>query len=594
MIELKGKNLETFLEDLKNRIDLEHIPFTDRGSRILVMKNEHGLIIRLAERWYKLTRSISAYRQRPPIIEEWKFIDPQGHTLDYSLETRPDRVDFHTKLGDFTLAFDDTETLFLNLPSSACGIRFTAHMDLGQTDRRGGVLRVTGDIRRNLAYTTNRKILENRLDCVNSNSQVVTFVFGKGTGGLLINLTPRLGFNRYIKEAAIVLENARKNWQDWFDGIPPVLPEYHSQYLYAWWLMAAGIISTRFFTTREVLTPSKIHYVGVWQWDALFHALAYRHAHPRLAKDQLRILLDHQREDGMLPDAVHDEGTITHLDFPVDADVTKPPLLAWTIWKIYETTGDREFLQETYEATVKWINWWIKHNDRDNDGLCEYGHPFSSGLDDSPLWDAGMPVCSPDLNAYLVLQMNCLADIANEIGETQDVPIWKGRANRLKKQMDEILWNEQIGIYLAKHEADVIPLKTPFGLFPLLVDGLKKENSDKLLGHLFNPKSFWTYFPVPSVAVDEDKFKEEQMWRGPAWVNVNYLLIEGLTRSGYKEEAQKLRRITLDRLMKFQDFFEYYNPITGKPGLKAAPIFGWSAALFIDLALQETSQAEIS
>jgi hypothetical protein len=44
-----------------------------------------------------------------------------------------------------------------------------------------------------------------------------------------------------------------------------------------------------------------------------------------------------------------------------------------------------------------------------------------------------MPVCSPDLNAYLVLQMNCLADIANEIGETQDVPIWKGRANRLKK-----------------------------------------------------------------------------------------------------------------------------------------------------------------
>jgi len=41
-------------------------------------------------------------------------------------------------------------------------------------------------------------------------------------------------------------------------------------------------------------------------------------------------MLDHQRDDGMIPDAIHDEGTVTHLNVPVDADVTKPPLLAWS------------------------------------------------------------------------------------------------------------------------------------------------------------------------------------------------------------------------------------------------------------------------
>ena len=92
--------------------------------------------------------------------------------------------------------------------------------------------------------------------------------------------------------------------------------------------MRAGLISTRFYTTREAMTPSKIHYVGVWQWDAYFHALAYRHVEMNLAKDQLRIVLDHQRSDGMIPDAVHDEGTVTRLTFPVEADVTKPPLMA--------------------------------------------------------------------------------------------------------------------------------------------------------------------------------------------------------------------------------------------------------------------------
>jgi glycogen debranching enzyme len=357
--------------------------------------------------------------------------------------------------------------------------------------------------------------------------------------------------------------------------------------------MAAGIISTRFFTTREVMTPSKIHYVGVWMWDALFHALAYRHCHPRLAKDQLRILLDHQREDGMLPDAIHDEGTITHLDFPIDADVTKPPLLAWAIWKIYETTGDVEFLQETYESTVRWINWWLEKNDSDSDGLCEYTHPFSSGLDDSPLWDAGMPVCSPDLNAYLVLQLHCLADIAGIIGEPGEALIWKKRAEKLMADIDAGMWDESAGMYFAHQKNKLIQLKTPFSLFPLLSGDMSVEKARRLVSHLFDKKEFWTEFPVPSVAIDEPTFNADQMWRGPAWVNVNYLLVEGLTRSGFSEEAQRLRRITLEKQMHLPDFYEFYNPLTGEPGSKAAPIFGWSAALFIDLALQETAARKV-
>jgi len=584
--------LRTALDELINRIDLDRIPFTERGSRILVMKNGKGMLIRLAERWYKLTRSISAYRQRPPIVEEWVFTDDQNQVLDYEMESRPDCILFRTAIGNFILTFIDEETLFISLPNAACGTRFLAHMDLGQTDRRGGVLRVTGDIRRHLAYTSNRALTCNQIDCVESSSQMISLGFGAGTGGMLINLTPRLGFNRYVPEADVALGKAESRWLDWFAAVPPVLPQYYPQYLYAWWVMAAGIISTRFFTTREVLTPSKIHYVGVWMWDALFHALAYRYAQPRLACDQLRILLDHQREDGMLPDAVHDEGTVTHLDFPVDADVTKPPLLAWTIWKIFETTGDTEFLQETYEPAVRWINWWLDKNDSDSDGLCEYAHPFSSGLDDSPLWDVGMPVCSPDLNAYLALQMNCLADIAEAIDEPDDALAWEKRSEELMERIDENLWDEGAGLYFAHHKKQTIRLKTPLSLLPLLCGCLQKGKAERLVSHLFAEKEFWTEFPVPSVAADEPAFNPDQMWRGPAWVNINYLLVEGLTRSGFPVEAQRLRKITLERLMNLPDFYEFYNPLTGAPGSKAAPIFGWSAALFIDLALQETAASK--
>ena len=38
------------------------------------------------------------------------------------------------------------------------------------------------------------------------------------------------------------------------------------------------------------------------------------------------------------------------------------------------------------------------------------------------------------------------------------------------------------------------------------------------------------------------------------------------------------------------DIYEYYHPETGEPPPKAAPIFGWSAAVFIDLAIQASRE----
>ena len=39
-------------------------------------------------------------------------------------------------------------------------------------------------------------------------------------------------------------------------------------------------------------------------------------------------------------------------------------------------------------------------------------------------------------------------------------------------------------------------------------------------------------------------------------------------------------------IMRCPSIYEYYNAETGEPPEKAASIFGWTAAVFIDLALQ--------
>ncbi len=578
-----------YLEMLKNRVNLFKVPFSDRGSRLMVFRKNHHLSVRLAERWFKLDNQLSGYRSREPIVNEWTLTDANGAALPIETTTYPHCVEIHNANGLYQLVFVDQETLLMTLPAGVHGVRFrVSTADETQPDRRGGVLRLNRAIRRAIAYTTDAHILQHDIHENNGGRLVELRLDCPGGGRLMLNITPRLGFNRHLPDAAAAIHAAAQRWHDWFAAAPPVAEPFRAQYYFAWLVMRTGLISSRFYTTREAMTPSKIHYVGVWQWDAYFHALAYRHVEPKLAQDQIRIVLDHQREDGMIPDAIHDEGVITHLNFPVEADVTKPPLLAWAAWKLYEMDHDREFLEEIYEPVVRWNRWWFERNDLDGDGLPEYQHPFSSGLDDSPLWDEGMPVTSPDLNTYLVLQEEALARIAGEIGLKEEVELWRGRAERLTQRMIERLWDAEAGLFWAKRQGQPVRVVTPFNLFPLLTSRLPDAITARLLARLTDPQEFWTRYPVPTVAINDPKYEPLTMWRGPSWVNINYLLIEGLQRIGQRSIAAELRRRTLEMISNHDDIYEYYHPETGEVPPKAAPLFGWSSALFIEMAIEES------
>ena len=582
------------MTSLKNRINLRRIPFSERGSRLLVFQENEHFAIRLAERWFKMSGKISAYRDRPPIIDNWTFTDGEGNLLPQQIDTYPHCVEVRTPLGTFSMVFLDTETILVSLPAAKCGMTFHTRMDQAWVDRRGGILRLTGNIRRNVAYTTNARVSTNTALADEDSSHDITLRMDASAGGkaFLLNVTPRLGFNRWVPDPEKVIQVAQGHWEDWFRAVPQVLPEFERQYYYAWWIMRVGLLSTRYYTTREVMTPSKSYYVGSWQWDNFFHALAYRHVDSRLAQDQLRILLDHQREDGMIPDAIHDEGTVTHLEFPVDADVTKPPLLAWAAWRLFEKDGDREFLDEIYSPVKRWNNWWFEKNDLDGNGLCEYQHPFSSGLDDSPLWDDGMPVESPDLNSYLCLQQESLANIAAEIGEVEEAQMWSRRAQSMAQRLIDLQWDGKAGLFWATRMGKRVNVVTPFNLFPLITGRMPDSINELLVKHLTNPAEFWSHYPIPSVAMNDPRFNPIQMWRGPTWANVNYLMIEGLQRCGYDDLAHQLRARTLELLSGQDDIYEYYHPSTGENPPKAAPIYGWSAALFIDMAIQATQESQ--
>jgi glycogen debranching enzyme len=574
-----------YLDLLENRIDITRVPFSDRGSRLLVFKHsdQDGLYVKLAERLTAIQPGLDTYRFRPPYIQDLCFVDEEGMPLTYHLTTYPHILLFETRLGTFSMAFHRNDTIAIGLPSGVpCGIRFRVSTQMWQQSEDGGSLIAV----RNLAYRTNGRIVRNELS-LEREAYVIEFIVDVGDDvAIHLNIRSDLQLDGQPTPFSETLAAAERRWHAWFDRVPPVAERYRDQYYYAWWVMSNNLVEPLGQVLHEAMMPSKVQYVGIWNWDACFHALAFRHVDPELARNQLRTMLACQLPDGMIPDAVYDEAVVADIEHPLRAEVTKPPIMAWAALKLHEMDPDPEFLQEIYVPLVRWNAWWFAMNDDDANGLAQYNHPYSSGLDDSPLWDYGMPVESPDLNTYLCVQMGSLAMMAETLGMEAEGAMWRRRAAAIARRMIEDYWDEEAGLFRALHDNQPIPVITPFNLYPLWTGQLPDGIGQRLIAHLTNPDEFWGEYVIPSVARNDPHYDPETMWRGPVWVNINYIFIEALRQVGEHSLADTMLEKTLSLIMGRPGIHEYYHPETGEPSAIAAEAFGWTAAVFIDLAIQ--------
>jgi glycogen debranching enzyme len=115
---------------------------------------------------------------------------------------------------------------------------------------------------------------------------------------------------------------------------------------------------------------------------------------------------------------------------------------------------------------------------------------------------------------------------------------------------------------------------------------------DRLIAHLTDPDEFWGEYVIPSVARNDSNYEPQTMWRGPVWANINYIFVEALHQIGRHELANSLREKTLSMIMSQPGIYEYYDADTGQPPATAANSFGWTAAVFIDLAIQASRLEE--
>lgn len=415
--------------------------------------------------------------------------------------------------------------------------------------------------------------------------------------------------------------------------------------------------------TGRATKPAPGLYPHQWNWDSGFIAIGRSHYDTQRAISEVESLFAAQWKNGMVPQIVFDPGALGHY-FPepdfwqtersphapkgvLTSGITMPPVHAIAVAAIYHNARRPRsvlpFLERIYPKLLALHEYLYRERDPAEEGLVAIRHPWESGVDNSPTWDAplrriridrkrlpayqrrdlghgvdaSMRPTDDDYDRYVflvdlfrrldydeaALQAQCpflvqdplfnsvlaraneaLAELAGILGEAPDRP--RAWAAQTQQAIREKLWHPEHRIFDAWDRVTeaAIEVDTAAGFLPLYAGAASPEQAEALYERL-NSASFCALhqgncFTIPNYDTGREDFARDNYWRGPVWININWMLAQGLRRYGYTLKADSLQKDLLQLPIRF-GFYEYFDSFDGSG--YGTPDFSWTAALFIDL-----------
>lgn len=319
-------------------------------------------------------------------------------------------------------------------------------------------------------------------------------------------------------------------------------------------------------------------------------------------------------------------------------------IAVWYIYRnAGDERSARFFLRKMFPKLCAFHRYLLAKRDPENSGLVTIFHPWESGLDNSVRWDEALarisldtpplyqridtarvkPEERPTKEAYdryvylvelmkeyrydedrlyeripfkikdsvfssiLYVANKCLLEIAKIVGESEEqIRSWIDQTE--KNYFTYFCPGHSRGCLV--FDFDLISRrrvekKTAASLVPIYTGLLGKGLAREVVAwmkhaHFCTANCTHKHPLASSIAMEEAEFNPVNYWRGPVWININWMLYQGLKSYGFHEDAETLRGAIID-LVEEHGFYEYYNPMSGK-GL-GADNFSWTAALVIDL-----------
>ena len=273
-------------------------------------------------------------------------------------------------------------------------------------------------------------------------------------------------------------------------------------------------------------------------------------------------------EPGKLPHEVRRgelarRGLIPHTPYYGSHDTQALYCLA--LWNAWRWTGDRQLLDEHFDAAQAALRWCEVYGDRDGDGLQEYGTRSRDGYYNQGWKDAGDAIVTPDgklgalplatieLQGYLYAARLAMAELFDERGNSAAAGQQRQAARALADLVERHFFSESDGFYALALDGFKEPIVS-IGSNPghLLWCGLPTPLRAQAVAAGLVQRDLFTGWGLRTLSSNHAAYNPLSYQRGSVWPHDTVLAAAGLSRYGYREQAATLLRGVLDAAGTFE------------------------------------------
>jgi mannosyl-oligosaccharide glucosidase len=290
-----------------------------------------------------------------------------------------------------------------------------------------------------------------------------------------------------------------------------------------------------------------------------------------------------------------------HADILSNRFLLNPQLGLQTLKRLYPALrANYEWYRKTQKGGLKhWSGRPVKNKEGYRWRGRTPGHVLPSGLDDYPRADLHVGELHLDLTCWVAAMTSTMQRIAEHLELEDDVLEYQEIHGEIMENIDAMFWSDYHDAYcdLSVNDDDESVFACHKGyvtLFPMMLHLLPADSPrlGKIFDLMYDPDELWSPYGIRSLTKKHKLFgKGENYWRGPIWINMNYMALASLFKykqldGPYKDQAATIYTELRNNLIKnlFKEYkrtgylWEQYSEKDGK-GKRSHPFTGWTALI---------------